>query len=198
MATASLDLPTMRSAAAEKEFYLRSFRHRGIVVSFRDADAVDRCASVVKELVDNSAMVLQVSPVFRNGNLCHPLGFAGVSSDDGSLVELGSELLERGCARVRRPRALSRARALAFNRALCERLRIDKLVICDPRGGLRTPAGRRSFVSVRALKAIIARDSGTGAWSHEELRQLVDTVADGGVAVNLTTPDGLERELFCY
>jgi len=198
MGRASLDLPIMRSAGAEKEFYLRSFRHRGIVVSFHGADAVDRCGPVVEELVDNAAMVLLVSPAFRKGRSCHPLGFADLAASDGTLLGVGCELLEHGCAAVRRPRALSRARVIAFNRALCERLQVDKLVLCDRRGGLLTAEGRRSFVTVRGLQQLLARDGKVGAWSRTELRELASVAASGGVAVNLTTAAGLAQELFTY
>lgn len=94
-------------------------------------------------------------------------------------------------------------RLAAFAARLGARLRVHKLVIADPAGGVRSAGSERSIsfmdeaMTAQLLAAGEAEATGLG-----ERRALLDAIrtalVDGVNSVNLCTLDGLAHELFTY
>jgi amino-acid N-acetyltransferase len=85
--------------------------------------------------------------------------------------------------------------------SLAAALRIPKLVLVDPPGGLATGTGRLSFVDENVLDTVL-RD-GEAEWSglgdRRQLLVAIQEALDHGVeAVNLCSPAGIAEELFSY
>jgi amino-acid N-acetyltransferase len=92
--------------------------------------------------------------------------------------------------------------ALETAARLAESLRVHKLVLLDPRGGLRERGGGRplSFLDETTLDGLLAGTSGAG--STEERRDLLTRIeralAAGVGSVNVCRAEGLAHELFSY
>jgi amino-acid N-acetyltransferase len=80
-------------------------------------------------------------------------------------------------------------------------LRIPKVVLVDPRGGLEAPGGRLSFVDENVLETALREGQAewTGIGDRRALLVAVREALDGGVEqVNLCAPEGIGEELFTY
>jgi N-acetylglutamate synthase-like GNAT family acetyltransferase len=181
-----------RTPLSEKEFYLHAFKHRSILFHLADGLRLVEVAAVVERLVANSTMVV-VSGGPRAG-----LGRGAYRKLDPAggpaLVALSRELVDKGRAAVVADNQASGVPRLRFSVALATTLGISKLVLVDPRGGLSRAGERMSFVTTARL----ARLSPPGPWTARELDLCRRALAVGVSSVNLTGPEGLERELLTY
>ncbi len=80
-------------------------------------------------------------------------------------------------------------------------LRVPKVVLVDPRGGLAVGGTRMSFVDENVLQTVVQQ--GQAEWSglgdRRALLVAVRAALDGGVEqVNLCQPEGVAEELFSY
>jgi N-acetylglutamate synthase-like GNAT family acetyltransferase len=85
---------------------------------------------------------------------------------------------------------------------LAGRLRVHKLVLIEPAGGISSPAGEHlSFLDDAMLTAVLL--AGQAEWSglaarRETLCAVQEALRGGVHSVNLCSLDGLERELYTY
>lgn len=216
-------------AFTEKDFYLDEFRGRTLVLAversaLQAATARRRLRAVVGELTSHDARVLVVvgeGTVATRGRsprrwLGLPLARvrrpAGVATsrrrgdtvtwlDDDveeSLIDIWEVIRVRPLCVV-----LCRGHALAPACRIADRLRVHKLVLMDPTGGLREPNSRRvfSFLDQGTLDVLLeAGEAEFHGLSHRRaMLHEIDRVLEGGVgSVNLCKVDGLSRELFTY
>lgn len=185
-------------AAFEKQFYLRSFRNRSILFALSGEYGESDIEGLVSELANNGTLVVVVAANFSRTAGATKLKPADASRTGPQLVRIGSELLAAGVARVERPSRLSGTRALEFAGRLALRLGVHKMVVVDPRGGLRTESGARSFVTVAAALRLARGDRGADSWRSAEIKALAEIVRGGLDSVNLTTAEGAAAELFTY
>ncbi len=170
------------------------------MLSLPDDDAVVNSLAVIADLVANPTLVLVVAPRFPKRIKPVYLAAADLARSSSAFADVGAKLISSGVAWVRCPRDLQRSSSLAYSRRLAERLRFDKLVVCDARGGIEIGGRKRSFINARSLERLISGHSRSlGTWRRAELRELVGAAVGGdGPSVNLTTVEGLEEELFTY
>jgi len=151
---------------------------------------------VVEELIENGTLVVIVARHFATGR-----GFAvrprEVSVPAAGLSKVGAALMDDGLARIRQLDGRDVTR-LRFSCGLATRLGAHKLVVIDPRGGIATASGMRSFVNADALARLARKRAGASGWTKGELSQLRATVLGGVDTINLTTADTLAAELFSY
>jgi amino-acid N-acetyltransferase len=134
-----------------------------------------------------------------------PMPLSSAALDDGASGELRAQLWRR----LRRERVCvlvdggaEDATYAAIPAALAALLRIPKLVLVDPRGGLLgTAPGRLSFADENVLETLL--HEGQAEWSGlGDRRALLETVRNalraGVEAVNLCTLEGVAEELFTY
>ncbi len=84
---------------------------------------------------------------------------------------------------------------------LAASLRIPKVVLVDPRGGLEAPGGRLSFVDENVLETVLREGQAewTGLGDRRGLLVAVrEALASGVEQVNVCAPDGIAEELFTY
>lgn len=186
-----------RSDDSEKQFYLNSFRHRGILVQADNARTLAPAKPVLAELVSNPTMVLVVA-AGGVGRRALPMAAADARRDGDRTAQLTARLLAEGKAEVRRSPRLRGASAVAFSAALAERLGIAKIVIVDPRGGIPGHQGRLGFVTAGKLGRMVRSGANLGDWTVEELEAMVQVVRSGVGSVNLVEPGALATELFTY
>ena len=181
-----------RTGLSEKDFYLHAFKHRSMLLHLADSMRLDELRPVVDTLLANQTMVLvSAGPRAGLGRLAHRK--VDALRPDG-LAPLSHDLLERGLALLAYGSSRSRVHSLGSALDVASGLGIGKLVVVDPRGGLRAGDGRRSFVTTAAL----VRLKDTGRWTAAELGHCRRALAGGLGSVNLTDASGLERELFSY
>src|SRR5262245_43131459 len=211
----------------EKEFYLEEFRGRSVRFGIAPASAVARpalepLAAAIGDLVRHDTRVLVWWPsvglpgdrrlraaLGRAKGLVRRRGHPAVPVIRLDGADVASEAL-RGAlwTTLRRQRLavlLVGAAAAEFPRAvvsLATVLRIPKLVLVDPAGGLLAGgSGRLSFGDANVLETLLRQ--GQAEWSglgdRRDLLLAVREALDAGVeAVNLCTPDGVAEELFTY
>jgi N-acetylglutamate synthase-like GNAT family acetyltransferase len=184
--------------AVEKQFYLQSFRHRSFVVHVAHPFMARDVRSLVDELIDNQTVVVTIASKIPKKLAPLPLALPPKEGLDDQLVELGSRLLSEGSAWVRKPVTARGVRALEFSCRLAVRLGVHKLVVVDPRGGLHSETVHRSFIDASLALRLAHSDVAMGGWRVREIERLVDAVRSGVEAVNLTTADEAENELFTY
>lgn len=189
----------MQPEPAEKQFYLKDFRNRAILFHVEDARELDRAAaSALADLRDNPTLVLVVARRFPRGRRPLRLARRDFEKKPAVLAPLTERLLSEHHADVGLPTWAGGARGLAYSRQLAARLGIGKLVIVDSRGGLDGGSGKRSFVHAATLARICRAEEDCGEWGVSELREVLAAVRGGIEAVNLTTAEGVEAELFTY
>jgi amino-acid N-acetyltransferase len=223
-------MPIEREPFGEKDFYLEDFRGRSVLVALAPAAARGRpdlapLAAAVADLVRNGTRVLLWWPDVGaagerrlRGALRRAKGLgrrrpgppAPVACvDPGMLVPARSEALRAELWGALRRERLCILRAADAERvfpgsvaALAIALRVPKLVLLDPGGGLIVaPPARLSFVDASVLETILRE--GEAEWSglgdRRALLVAVREALDGGVeAVNVCTPEGIGEELFTY
>lgn len=215
-------------AFTEKDFYLDEFRGRTLVLAadrrtLQAATSRRRLRTVVGELTSHGSRVLVVLGDARairgvsprrwlNLPLARARRPAGIATarrrgdtvvwrdddTDGSLVDLWHAIRVRASCVV-----LCSGPALGPACRIAERLRVHKLVLLDPAGGLREPKSRRvmSFLDQATLDVLLeAGEAEFHGLSHRRaMLHEVDRVLESGVgSVNLCKVDGLSRELFTY
>ncbi|MEW6267715.1 MAG: GNAT family N-acetyltransferase [Thermodesulfobacteriota bacterium] len=216
-------------AFTEKDFYLDEFRGRTLVLaaersSFRTATARRRLGAVVRDLIGHGSRVLVVvgdtAATSRGRSTRRWLGLPQArvrrrpgsppsrrrgdtvqwrdDEPDGTLADIWEVLRVRPLCVV-----LCRGSALGPACRAAERLRVHKLVLLDPAGGLREPNSRRvlSFLDQPTLDVLLeAGEAEFHGLSHRRaMLGEIDRVLRGGVgSVNLCRVDGLGRELFTY
>jgi N-acetylglutamate synthase-like GNAT family acetyltransferase len=115
-----------------------------------------------------------------------------------SLIELWEVIRLRALCVV-----LCSGHALAPACRIAQRLRVHKLVLLDPAGGLREPNSRRvfSFLDQATLDVLLeAGEAEFHGLSHRRamLGEIGRVLESGVGSVNLCKVDGLSRELFTY
>ena len=189
----------MHPEPAEKQFYLKDFRNRAILFHVEDARDLERhAAGALADLLDNPTLVIVVARRFPRKRRPLRLARRDFERSPATLVPLSEKLMSDHRADVYWPRGLTGARALAYSRQLAARLGVGKLVVVDERGGLDAGSGTRSFVHAAALARVCRAEEDCGDWGLAELQQLLAAVRSGIEAVNLTTAEGVEAELFTY
>jgi N-acetylglutamate synthase-like GNAT family acetyltransferase len=216
-----------REPFGEKDFYLEEFRGRSVLIAVAPACVEARpdlrpLAATVADLVRNDTRVLLWWPAVASaserrllaalgrtpGRRRRPLRPARMRFDTGALAGPAAETLSAALwSALRRERlcVLVVSGQPAFPRppaTLAASLRIPKLVLVDPRGGLLGAAPTRlSFVDEGVLDTLLRQ--GEAEWSGlGDRRGLLMAVRaalrDGVEAVNLCTPEGIGDELFSY
>ena len=156
----------------------------------------DDVDEVVQELVDNGTLVLLVALQFASGRRGARVAVRELHVPAPGLFAASAALMDEGIARIRQPggRAASRLR---FSCTLAVRLGVDKLVVVDPRGGIETASGLRSFLNTAALARLARKRGRTSGWTRGELDELRRTSLEVDT-INLTTAETLDAELFSY
>jgi amino-acid N-acetyltransferase len=212
----------------EKDFYLEEFRGRSVLIAVAPSVAAARAdlrplASAAAELVANGTRVLVWWPIAgaperrllaalrrarairrRRGETRSPAPVVRGEADE-SVEHLRAAIWPR----LRRERlsllVVAGATDGTFARlagATAIALRVPKLVLVDPAGGLLAAApSRLSFVDENVLETLLRQ--GEAEWSGlGDRRPLLVAVREairGGVeAVNLCAPEGIAEELFTY
>jgi N-acetylglutamate synthase-like GNAT family acetyltransferase len=182
--------------ATERDFYLRSFRHRSMVLHVAEPYGEEDVRSVVDELVDNGTLVVVVARQFLAGRGVR-VRPREVKVPGTGLFAVSATLMQTGLAHVRQLPGREPTR-LRFSCRLATKLAAHKLVVIDSRGGIASTLGVRSFVNADALARLARKRGGVSGWSRPELRELRATVLNGVDSINLTTAETLDAELFSY
>ncbi len=149
---------------------------------------------VVTELRENSTHLLVCGENLGSG----AIAVGGARGRHERLAALGQAMVERGVALAERGGARTRVAGLSASVSLALDLRVRKLVVVDPRGGILSRDGQRSFLNAASVSRLL-RDAGRLApWTKGEVSRLVAAVKDGVGSVNLTDAPGLAEELFTY
>ena len=217
-------------AFAEKRFYLDEFHEKTLVVArspgSTDPGGLESFLSIVRELVREDArvvvMVEDLEVARRLEQRFRRLAAASFSEpvlatdterrrtiiveiqdpaeqDLTVLLRLWSLLRGGPIAVLRQPQASWVDMATTAVR-LASRLKVHKLVLVDPEGGVG--AGKPfSFLDESVLETLLAE--GEAEWAGlGHRRPLIDAIRDGllgGIpSINLCTLEGLERELYTY
>ena len=211
----------------EREFYLEEFRGRSVLIALSPAALGSRLrlgslSAAVADLVRNRTRVLLWWPCtdedgprrllqalrarrslrpWLRGQTPPVVSLDEVRDDDDAL-----RLREAVWARMRRRRvsvlAVPPGAAFpAFPLAVATALRIPKVVLLDPFGGL--PLGKQtlSFADENALETLL--QEGEAEWAglgdrREALAAVRAALQQGVESVNVCTPGGIARELFTY
>ena len=207
----------------EKDFYLEEFRSRSVLVAVAPgATDLGPLAGAVGDLVRNDTRVLLCwfdrAPAAERrlrAALGRAKGLGGRrASGLGPVVRMDGAALARADAEalraelwgiLRHERLCVRAVESAFPGpapALATALRIPKLVLVDPEGGLLAGQPRRlSFVDANVLETLLRHGEAewAGLGGRRGLLVAVRDALEGGVeSVNLCTPEGIAEELFTY
>ncbi len=216
-------------AFTEKDFYLDEFRGKTLVLAanvpaLRAATARRRLRTVVGELTSHGARVIMVvgevgaAPRGRSprrwlglplARVRRPAGPATTrrrgdtvtwreEDSDGALVEIWQVLRVRPLCVV-----FAAGPALGAGSRIAEWLRVHKLVLLDPAGGLREPKSKHmlSFLDQPTLEVLLeAGEAEFHGLSHRRaMLEEIGRVLEAGVgSVNLCKVEGLSRELFTY
>ena len=210
------------SEFTEKEFYLDEFRGRTLMcVARHDGDPreLGLAGEVAADLVANDARLILL---LAGGAAREHAVRAALAPALGARAAAGPAVVTFGAGEITRDVLLrvwdalrggsvlvglcgdATVAALAdFARRLCERLRIHKLVIVDPLGGIKGPTMERqlSFIDESMLEELLrtgqAESEGLGP-RRATLEAVRGALVAGIEAVNLCTLPGLARELFTY
>lgn len=189
--------PTPAPAALEKDFYLREFRGRSLVIAATAADLRDPrpLLPILDELDANGTRGVLIST--ERAVLDPIVG--------GQVLSAATPHLE--AVAWRRLRERSRlgvliGGSLAFGPAVREtalRLRCSKLLWLDREGGLVRPDRERlSFVHLAELRELLATPGAASSRRVALLREIEAMLAAGLPAVNVCRPDDVAEELFTY
>jgi len=189
--------PAPGSGFLEKDFYLREFRGRSLVIAAAAADLRDPrpLLPVLAELTENGTRVVLLST--ERAVLDPIVG--------GQILSAATPHLEAVAWRRLRdqPRlGVLIGGSLAFGPACRDaalRLRCSKLLWIDRDGGLVRPGGDRlSFVHLDELRELLATPGAASARRVALLREIEAMLEAGLPAVNVCTLDGVAEELFTY
>jgi amino-acid N-acetyltransferase len=184
--------------ASEKDFYLRSFRHRAILFHLSEDYSVDDVVDTVDELIANGTLVVVSSRHWPTAVQPISLKARRGARWWRDLASISSTLVESGVAYIARAANEGRTDAIAGSCRVATALGIRKLVVVDARGGLASPRGTRSFINAPSVARLLREQRSVSPWTKAELRRFIDVVRNGVQSVNLTDADGLAQELFSY
>ncbi|HWP64561.1 MAG TPA: GNAT family N-acetyltransferase [Candidatus Limnocylindria bacterium] len=211
----------------EREFYLEEFRGRSVLIALSPAASgprlrLGRVSEAVADLVRNRTRVLLWWPcaepegprrllqALRARRSLRPW-LRGPTPPVVSLDELNDEddaqrLREAVWLRMRRRRvsvlAVPPGAAFpAFPLAVATALRIPKVVLLDPTGGVALGRQILSFADENALETLL--QEGEAEWAglgdrRDALAAIRAALQHGVESVNVCTPGGIVRELFTY
>jgi amino-acid N-acetyltransferase len=215
----------------EKDFYLEELRGRSVLVGLAPRVVAGRApldglATTVRELMRNGTRVLVWWPAGRPGSerrlltaIGRPRPRKGRRRDRAPVLstKLGPRASWNGSGetirgglwtRLRRGRlcVLSATGLVAAGYpehplALALDLRIPKVVLVEPEGGLVAGGTRLSFVDGHVLDTLLRQGEAewTGLGGRRGLLVAVARALEDGVeTVNLCTPTGVAEELFSY
>jgi amino-acid N-acetyltransferase len=217
-------MSTSDSSFAEKDFYLDEFRGQSLLFALRAADlssAVDREAAgeVFRTLLLNDIKVLfliETSDTALERHsvkaLCKQLGvkakipssspvvLSASASDDELLEQIWTVLraapLFVGLWPINRNTSF-----VACTQRVAVRLKVYKLVLLDPAGGITTNGSQLSFMNGPVLRELLRQGEAewAGLGTRRAVLEAVRIALEGGVAsVTLCPLSGLARELFTY
>jgi amino-acid N-acetyltransferase len=217
-------MSTSDSSFAEKDFYLDEFRGQSLLFALRAADlssAVDREAAgeVFRTLLLNDIKVLfliETSDTALERHsvkaLCKQLGvkakipssspvvLSASASDDELLEQIWTVLraapLFVGLWPINRNTSF-----VACTQRVAVRLKVYKLVLLDPAGGITTSGSQLSFMNGPVLRELLRQGEAewAGLGTRRAVLEAVRIALEGGVAsVTLCPLSGLARELFTY
>jgi amino-acid N-acetyltransferase len=211
----------------EREFYLEEFRGRSVLVALAPTAIAARVrlgslTDAVADLVRNRTRVLLWWPcvdgepprrllaALRARRSLRPLLRGAVSPVVGpDEIDEGADPLELRAAvwaRMRRRRLTvlavpPHATFPGFPLRVATALRIPKVVLLDPSGGLALGKQTLSFADENALETLL--QEGEAEWAglgdrREALATIRHALQAGVESVNVCTPSGVARELFTY
>ncbi|MCS6926028.1 MAG: GNAT family N-acetyltransferase [Candidatus Binatia bacterium] len=209
---------------AEKEFYLREFRGKSLLVAVRAIDlearaATDSLVAVLRDLLANTTRVLLCVDIggAEGANqpvteLCNRLAPTVWGAQVSPLVcppdpNQGAFLGQVWAALRLSPLCVSLWPAhptisfLQCVQQLAVRLKVYKLVLLDPAGAITADGGRLSFINGAVLQEILRPGEAewAGLGSRRPLLHTIHAALTGGVSsVALCPLAGLEQELFTY
>jgi amino-acid N-acetyltransferase len=217
-------MSTSDSSFAEKDFYLDEFRGQSLLFALRAADlssAVDREAAgeVFRTLLLNDIKVLfliETSDTALERHsvkaLCKqlsvkakipsssPVVLSASASDDELLEQIWTVLraapLFVGLWPINRNTSF-----VACTQRVAVRLKVYKLVLLDPIGGITTNGSQLSFMNGPVLRELLRQGEAewAGLGTRRAVLEAVRIALEGGVAsVTLCPLSGLARELFTY
>jgi amino-acid N-acetyltransferase len=217
-------MSTSDSSFAEKDFYLDEFRGQSLLFALRAADlssAVDREAAgeVFRTLLLNDIKVLfliETSDTALERHsvkaLCKqlsvkakipsssPVVLSASASDDELLEQIWTVLraapLFVGLWPINRNTSF-----VACTQRVAVRLKVYKLVLLDPAGGITTNGSQLSFMNGPVLRELLRQGEAewAGLGTRRAVLEAVRIALEGGVAsVTLCPLSGLARELFTY
>ena len=208
---------------AEKDFYLDEFHGKSLLFALRAADLamaaeVDVAGEVSSSLLSNETRVLLLIETSGEGEhrlveaLCHRLACTVKTPLVPSAVlpvEVGEDLLLAQIWAVLRASPLfiglwpanPEVSLVACAQRVAVRLKVHKLVLLDPAGGLTTGGSRLSFLNGPTLHELLRQGEAewAGLGARRPLLEAVRVALEGGVlSVALCPLSGLARELFTY
>ncbi len=217
-------MSTPDSSFAEKDFYLDEFRGQSLLFALRAADlssTVDREAAgeVFRTLLLNDIKVLLLietsdTALERHSvkALCKqlsvkakipsssPVVLSASASDDELLEQIWTVLraapLFVGLWPINRNTSF-----VACTQRVAVRLKVYKLVLLDPTGGITTSGSQLSFMNGPVLRELLRQGEAewAGLGTRRSMLEAVRVALEGGVAsVTLCPLSGLARELFTY
>jgi amino-acid N-acetyltransferase len=211
----------------EREFYLEEFRGRSVLIALAPSALgprlrLGKLTEAVADLVRNRTRVLlwwpcdpaegparllaalrarrSLRPLLRGP--VPPVASMDELDDHADALRLREAVWSR--MRGRRLTVLSvplDARFPALPLAVATALRIPKVVLLDPSGGLAFGKQMLSFADESALDTLL--QAGEAEWAglgdrREALAAIGRAIDDGVESVNVCTPSGIARELFTY
>ena len=208
---------------AEKDFYLDEFHGKSLLFALRAADLataaeVDVAGEVSSSLLSNETRVLLLIETSGEGEhrlveaLCHRLACTVKTPLVPSAVlpvDVGEDLLLAQIWAVLRASPLfiglwpanPEVSLVACAQRVAVRLKVHKLVLLDPAGGLTTGGSRLSFLNGPTLHELLRQGEAewAGLGARRPLLEAVRVALEGGVlSVALCPLSGLARELFTY
>ena len=207
-------------STAEKDFYLKEFREKSLLFALRAKDITaprdqDAVREVLGTLVLNEtrAIVLVETRASRGERRAleslYTQGSHGLNSLSAPITLLPESNEDQLCLSILQAlRAVpifiglwpARIPVLQAAQRLSQRLKVYKLVLLDPRGGLTAGGAPLSFLNGAHLAELQSR--GAGGDMPQERRLQLETARfalEGGVAsVSLCAPASVAKELFTY
>ena len=215
---------TQASPFAEKDFYLDEFRNKSLLFALRAAELgtdteMDSAVEVFSTLLLNDIRVLlliETSDTVLEQRSVKTLrerlaAIPKISSASPVVLSAGAEddeLLEQMWTVLRAAPVFiglwpvnPTVSLVTAARRVAVRLKVYKMVLLDPAGGITTGGGRLSFMDGPVLRELLRQ--GEAEWAGLGARRLVleavCVALEGGVAsVTLCPLSGLARELFTY
>jgi amino-acid N-acetyltransferase len=212
------------SSFAEKDFYLDEFRGKSLLFALRAADlssGADREAAgeVLRTLLLNDIKVLLLletaDPASEQHSVkewCKHLSVKGKIPVSSPIVMSADanedELLEQAWTVLRAAPLFvglwpvnPDISLVACAQRIAVRLKVYKLVLLDPAGGITTNGSQLSFMNGPVLQELLRQGEAewAGLGTRRSVLEAVRVALEGGVAsVTLCPLSGLARELFTY